>query len=314
MPIIEEIQKAGNENQDHELLRSALAISEYILSRRYVVLNKTNLLQEDVVQSAFDCMQATSNLEGFLDRKGSPVIYSSFSIGTSELLSAMINPQTVPWINTFISEIGKLSEYTSQARERLLQGIPYTDRLGEKNWSNEDIITGLCRSILEEKYTRLSIKLRSVLTYFGNPHWYPIDDIGARFYDEANPNYPMMVPLFNIHFDHPPAGDPLAFYNDFNRRYYSQEAALNTGKKKLADIFSPEELVTAEESWALVEFVDGWLYQSFGLPHTTMAIASSLFPYDAIAQRYGDSYEGWLRFGPNDELIDAIKRVAPEKI
>ena len=105
-----------------------------------------------------------------------------------------------------------------------------------------------------------------------------------------------------------------AFYRDFNKRFAPNESDIFHGKKKRIDVFSPEELQIADESAAIVELVDHLFYQTWGLPRTKFGIATPLFMYDAINERYGYAYEGWLGFGPNDELMETIRHLQIETI
>ena len=166
---------------------------------------------------------------------------------------------------------------------------------------------------MDAKNTQLALTLRSALKFFGNPPNYPIGNDESGRYEEQDPAYPSLIPLIDIHFDNPPA-NPLQFYREFTKKYSMHEYEILNGKIKRQELFSQQELVIADESWALVSFIDLMFYRTFDLPKTKFALAAPLFPYDAIKERCGYCYEDWLRFGPNDELMDTIDSLSIETI
>lgn len=305
MALLEQLREYQESNADN----LAREVSQEILSQGYVFVSKTGMTPDDALNRTFQKMEDLSLIDSFSMRDGRPVRFVTITFGSEELLANIRGTSTTiqDRIIAVASGVSKFTEREREIRDRREFWNP------PKSVTGVDGVREIITSTMSEKYTGFAIKLRNALKLLGNPPRYPLDDTSSKYYEEIDPAYPSLIPLLNIHMDHRPING-ITFYADFNRRFAPHESDIFHGKMKRSDIFSPEELQTADESAAVVGLVDHPFYQGWGLPRTKFGIATPLFMYDAISERYGYAYEGWLGFGPNDELMETIRNLRIETL
>jgi hypothetical protein len=306
MPILERSRQIGQSSESFSHSDTLRGLAQDLLLKRYSILSAKDI-PLDVAQHAFKQLEAASLKEAFLGPSDQPIIFRTLEIHTEELVESVGENPSTALFDRLEKQIQSHEVYITRAQEALESKLNFLYRKPGEPLSGQEIIHRLCKIQFDDQTTRLPIRMREILKHFGNPTTYPLDDYGGKYYEEADPSYPMIFPLITLYFDHPPEGDVKDFYANFNKRYAAVEKQFDDNSLKIVDAFSLDELQTVRESALLVDFVDGWLYQSYGLPHTRFAMATSLSPYEAIAQRYGYRYEKWLGRGPNDELTDTMK-------
>jgi hypothetical protein len=306
MAVIQELQLyAQQKSEAPNVQEGLLHISNEFLARRYSVIETKNTEDEAVALSAFKNLEEASK-SGIFHLGDTPVLYTVLSLSTEKILQCLRSKSS--WLFDQVEERINIHEpYVRRAESMLFKKLNFAYRKEGESVPGSEVIHRLCKVAMDNEYTRTALRMRDIFKYFGNPRSYPLDDLSSKFYTEEDPTYPMLVPLIHLHLDHSPEGDIVNFYNDYNKRHRQAQKMAPDGDFKLDEVFTPEELSIAFESRILVDFIDGWLYQTYGLPHTNFVIASSLTPYEAIRTREGYYHEAWMGMGVNDELMGTLR-------
>jgi hypothetical protein len=287
-----------------------LVILQQIRGR--LVLDKTGEIPETTLTSLLDRISQNSIENHYFARDKRPIRFWVNHLDASELYSLNRGDTLEPFLTKLAQFVASVPQYAKRA----LKEIDNPEaQLRTSKGTNDPIeaFNQLFRQKLEYKSTiRKSMQIRELLKMFANPPSYSEEYSGKRI-QETDPDYPMLIPIFNIRFNNL-TQNPQASLDDFNHRFNQRGEEIWKGKIKATDIFNKDELSFAHQCGALVGFTDGLYYSTFDLPRTDYIIAVPLFPYEAIRRRYGYTYEGWLGFGPNDELYDAVRSMSPLKV
>ncbi len=281
-------------------------------SRRRLVLDKTGAIPENTITSLLDTISQRSMGNRYVTPDGRPIRYWVNHLDANELSSLNCGDT----FEVFQTRLAQFAASIPQYAERVLNEIKKNRYLPEAIKKTNDPVEAFeytFRQKLEyESTTRKSIQIRELLKTFANPPNYSTD-FGRVRNVETDHVYPTLVPIFNIRFENLPE-DPQAALDDFNRRFNENELKIRHGEIKMIDIFSNDELTFARQCRSLVDFTDGLYYSTFDLPSTNYVNVVPLFPYEVIRRRYSYAYEGWLNFGPNDELYEAVRSMSPLKV
>lgn len=300
------------------LVRAAEAMANKLLGYGQLVLNKTGLIDEAIITAVLDTMQAQSLADAYKTTEERPVRFFILHMNAAELLE-MRRESSQIFPDKLAEFVADEQSYIARVRNEIQYPCETEDVYGEAiqinpNLPDKTLLKQIVKSVYNKnKFLRFSLKVRETLKCFGNPSSYSLGFFDDGRYEEQDPHYPMLAPIFNIRFSQLP-DDPIKFLENYNKRYALYEEAIGKGDIKRTDIFSESEIAFADQCRALVAFIDGSFYQSSEFPRAHLAIVAPLFPYQVIEQNYGYVFEPWLGFRSNDELMIQLGEVHQEII
>ncbi len=147
------------------------------------------------------------------------------------------------------------------------------------------------------RYNSFFEPLREMLKRFANPESYSYFDYGSREevqVVESDPDYPMLVPVFNIQFEEP-GKDPIGRLKKYNKKQRKHYDDIFEGKKKREDVFSERQIEFVDNCTALVFLVEGMFLSSDRDQKTSGVVAIPSFPYELMKEHSGGR-EGWMNY------------------